>query len=177
MSIVLDYTSPHIEQYICRLTRRMSEILPDFRVDICYRTIKVTKIFSGHAKAQIAQNDRSNVVYQFTCDCKNIYIGQTKRFLRIRAEDHQRASSGSHVFSHITDCTHYIKKAHEYALNQKDKFTSPPKAKLSYFKSRFSIIAKGFRNDYERRRCEAYHIRLKRPKINDQKDLKAFGLF
>ena len=54
MSIVLDYTSPHIEQYICRLTRRMSEILPNFRINICYRTIKVTKIFSGHAKAQIA---------------------------------------------------------------------------------------------------------------------------
>ena len=117
------------------------------------------------------------MVYQFTCDCKNIYIGQTKRFLRIRAEDHQRASSGSHVFSHITDCTHYIKKAHEYALNQKDKFTSPPEAILSYVKSRFSIIAKGFRNDYERRRCEAYHIRLKRLKINDPKYLKAFGLF
>jgi hypothetical protein len=48
MSIVLDYTAPHIEQYICRLTRRMSEILPNFRVNICYRTIKNFK--NGHEK-------------------------------------------------------------------------------------------------------------------------------
>ena len=46
-----------------------------------------------------------------------------------------------------------------------------------FFMSRFSSIEKGYRNDQARRNCEAYHIRLKRPKINDQKDLKAFRLF
>ena len=46
-----------------------------------------------------------------------------------------------------------------------------------FFMSRFSSIEKGFRNDQARRNCEAYHIRLKRLKINDQKDLKALDFF
>ena len=53
LSVVFEYTSPHIEQYVCRLTRRMTEILPDFRVNICYRVIKLKKLFSSNAKAKI----------------------------------------------------------------------------------------------------------------------------
>ena len=36
ITIVLEYTSPNIEQYICWLTRKMSDILPNFRVNVCY---------------------------------------------------------------------------------------------------------------------------------------------
>ena len=89
LTVVLDYTSPHIEQYICRLTQRMSKILPDFRVNTCYRTIKLTKIFSGHAKAKLTQSESSNLIYQFTCDCAEFYVGQTKRLLCTRAGEHQ----------------------------------------------------------------------------------------
>ena len=155
----------------------MSKISPDFRVNICYRTIKLTKIFSGHAKAKLTQSESSNLIYQFTCDCAEFYVGQTKRLLCTCAGEHQRPSSGSHVYSHISNCEHYDKKATEYSLVNKDKFTSPKKARTSYFHSRFSIIQRGFRNEYDRKRCEAYHIRMKRPKINDQKQLKAFGFF
>ena len=109
LTVVFDYTSPHIEQYICRLTRRMSNILPNFHrlCYIAYRTIKVTK----------------------------------------------------------------------YALNYHNKFTSPNKAKFAFFKSRFSVVKKGFRSEFARKKCEAYHIRVKRPTINDQNNLKAFTLF
>ena len=155
----------------------MTEILPDFRVNICYRVIKLKKLFSSHAKAKIPQIDMSNLIYQYNCPCTQIYIGQTKRFLKLRAEDHQRPSNGSHVCSHILSCKHHNKKADEYALKFRDKFTILKKARLEFFKTCFSVLEKGFRNDVERRRCEAYHIRLKSPKINDQKDLRAFGLF
>ena len=177
LTVVLDYTSPHIEQYICRLTRRMSNILPNFRVNISYRTIKVTKIFSGHAKAKIDQNVMCNLIYKFQCPCREFYIGQTKRCLQIRISEHQRKSSGSHVFSHIDSCPHYIEQADEYAINNTKNFTSPNKAKFAFFKSRFSVIKKGFRTHSARKNCEAYHIRVKRPKINDQKQLRAFTLF
>ena len=156
LTIVFDCTSPHIEQYICRLTRRMSNILPNFRFNIAYRTIKVTKKFSSHAKEKIDQNMMCNMVFKYLCPCDEFYIGQTKRCLQIRIGEHQRPSSGSHVFSHIN---------------------SPNKAKFAFFKSRFYIVKKGFRSEFARKKCEAYHIRIKRPKINDQKELKAFTLF
>jgi hypothetical protein len=58
ITLVFDYTSPHIEQYICRLARRMSNILSNFRVNIAYRTIKVTKMFSCHAKQKLSLKNR-----------------------------------------------------------------------------------------------------------------------
>jgi hypothetical protein len=118
----------------------------------------------------------SNLIYQSPCPCTQIYIGQTKRFLKLRAEDHQRSSNWSHVCSHIFSCNHYDKKADEYAIKFRDKFTSLREALVEFFKNCFSLLEKRFRNDVERRRWEAYHIKLKRPIINDQKDLKAFGL-
>ena len=150
LTIVFDYTTPHIEQYICRLTRRMSNILPNFRVNIAYRTIKVTKIFSSHAKEKIDQNIMCNMVYKYLCPCSEFYIGQTKRCLQIRIGEHQRSSSGSHIFSHIDSCSHYIRKASEYALNYHNKFTSPNKAKFAFLKSRFSVVRKGFRSESAR---------------------------
>ena len=35
-TIVLEYQSPLIEHSICDLTRRMSKMLPDFRVNVAY---------------------------------------------------------------------------------------------------------------------------------------------
>ena len=134
-------------------------------------------MFSCHAKQKIELKEQNNMVYKFLCPCHDFYIGQTKRLLKIRIEDHQRPSSGSHVCKHIENCSKYIHEASQYAINCKNQYTSPKKAKFAFFMSRFSSIEKGFRNDQARRNCEAYHIRLKRPKINDQKDLKAFRLF
>ena len=65
ITLVFDYTSPHIEQYICRLARRMSNILSNFRVNIAYRTIKVTKMFSCHAKQKIELKEQNNIVYKY----------------------------------------------------------------------------------------------------------------
>ena len=62
ITIVLEYTSQHIEQYICRLTSKMSDILPNFRVNVCYRTIKLTKMFSSHAEQKLNQNEMCNLV-------------------------------------------------------------------------------------------------------------------
>ena len=177
ISIVFEYSSPNIEQYICRLTYRMSNILPNFRVNVCYRTIKLTKIFSAHAKEKLHKDDMCNAVYKYLCPCNEFYIGQTKRLIQTRAGEHQRQSNNTHVYQHMSTCPTYIRQASEYALNYKNNYTSPQKAKFIFFKSRFSIIEKGFRNEYTRRKCEAYHIRLQRPKINDQLDLKAFTLF
>ena len=80
------------------------------------------------------------------------------------------------IYQHIYSLARHIKEASEFALNYPNQFTSPKKAKVVFFKSKFSVLEKGFRNEHARKKCEAYHIKLQRPNINDQIHLKAFTL-
>ena len=134
-------------------------------------------MFSSHAKQKLNQNEMCNLVYKYLCPCKSFYIGETKRLLQIRAHDHQTKSRNTHIYQHISTCATYIKEASEFALNYPNQFTSPKKAKVVFFKSKFSVLEKGFRNEHARKKCEAYHIKLQRPDINDQIHLKASTLF
>ena len=38
---------------------------------------------------------RSNVVYKLTCSCDSVYIGQTRRNLRARLNDHNPAANSN----------------------------------------------------------------------------------
>ena len=78
-TICLEYQSPLIEHSICDLTRRMSKFVPGFRVNVSYRIIKISKLLSHLAKAQIDTLKKSNVTYCFKCPCDKKYIGQTLR--------------------------------------------------------------------------------------------------
>jgi len=46
---------------------------------------------------------RSNVVYQLKCSCGSVYIGQTRRNLKSRMEEHNPNAK----FSYKTDVTKY----------------------------------------------------------------------
>ena len=46
--------------------------------------------------------------------------------------------------------------------------------RLYFFKDRFKIIGIGFKSDNDREKTEAYPIRRKNPKVNDQFDHKLF---
>ena len=101
ITIVLEYTSQHIEQYICRLTSKMSDILRNFRVNVSYRTIKLTKMFSSHAEQKLNQNEMCNLVYKYICPLISFYISQNKILLQIRSNDHQTPSINTYIYQHI----------------------------------------------------------------------------
>ena len=44
-TVCFEYSSPLIEYGICDLIRKMSQILPDFQVNVTYRSVKVSKLF------------------------------------------------------------------------------------------------------------------------------------
>ena len=45
-TICLEYQSPLIEDSICDLTRRMSKFVPGYRLNVSYRVIKISKLFT-----------------------------------------------------------------------------------------------------------------------------------
>ena len=89
----------------------MSQILPNFRVNVSCRAVKVSKLFSFLAKAETDTYEKSDVVYEFTCPCKEIYIGHTRRMLITRIREHQQNSSQTNVILHITCCDAYIENS------------------------------------------------------------------
>ena len=155
----------------------MTKFVPSFRVNVCFRNIKVTKLFLRHAKGDTDIFDRSNCIYNYDCVCRDTYIGETERCLGLRISEHQQNSRQSNINHHILCCTDFINQSKDFFTQNINDYTSFSKAKFAFFKSRFSIIQQGFRYKTERKKCEAYHIRVKRPTINDQNDHKAFQLF
>ena len=85
-TICLEYQSPLIEHSICDLTRRMSKFVPGFRVNVSYRFIKISKLFTHLAEAQIDTYEKYNVTYCFKCLCDEKNIGQTLRLLKSQAD-------------------------------------------------------------------------------------------
>ena len=64
-TVCFEYSAPQIEYFICELTRKMVNIIPEFRVNVTYRSVKVSKLFSFLAKPVTDIYEKSNVVYDF----------------------------------------------------------------------------------------------------------------
>jgi hypothetical protein len=176
-TVCFEYSSPVIEYSICELIRKMSQILPNFLVNVSYRSVKVSKLFSFRAKPEIDKFEKNDCVYEYLCPCEETYIGETCRTLITRIHEHQQPSSQSNICNHILSCDVYIADSNDFVSKNLHNFTSPAKAKFSNFKDKFKIIKKGFRYKKDRKIAEAYFIRVKKPSLNDQWDHKAFKLF
>ena len=148
-----------------------------FRVNVAYRAVKISKLFSFMAKSQIETFKKSNVAYLYTCPCREKYIGQTKRLLKTCIKDHQYDSALTNIHLHNLCCEKYKIETQKFIDENSQNYTSGPKAKFDYFQNRFKIIGRGFRNTKDREKTEAFLIRTQRPSLNGQFDHKAFKLF
>ena len=58
------------------------------------------------AKPKTEMFDRSNTVYEFFCPCDQFYVGQTKRTLHTRANEHYK-NACSKICAHKQNCEIY----------------------------------------------------------------------
>ena len=100
------YTSPLIEGNIYELSRKVSNFLPNFNLNIAFRSVKVRKLLSHQEKAIIDKFDKSNVIYQFDCTCADFNIGETGRTLLTRLKEHKNRGC-SNICAHINTCEQY----------------------------------------------------------------------
>ena len=64
--------------------------------------LKLSSFFS--CKDTLPKSLQSYVVYQFTCaGCKACYVGETKRHLNTRIEEHLGKDKKSHIYSHLQE--------------------------------------------------------------------------
>ena len=173
-TLCLDYNAFSTEPYINSLLKKIQKVVPSFRVNVVYKAVPLSSLFSTNSKAVIPQKDTSNVVYEFTCDWESTYIGHIGRELVVRMRKHQQYSNGKEVHRHIHTCPIYEKRLNTWIPPQRMTYFQK---KFAFFTSHFKILQKSFRSDFERRKTEAFYIRVKRPDLNDQKDHKLYKLF
>ena len=74
-----------------------------------------------------------NIVYKYACTCGEVYVGETKRRLAVRAKEHAQNTSPLKI--HAAECQN------------------------SFSYHNFSILAKGLRGIESRKRCETLYIK------------------
>ena len=160
-TITLTYTSHRVQKVISSLVSKMKKLIPDFSVNMSFRSVKLTKFFSCRAKPRKNIFETTNCVYQFQCPCSSSYVGMSDRQLSTRIKEHH-APKGIGIYHHLIHCNLYQSAEKKYLKNSKLQLDVKKKEELKfeYFKSQFKIIQKNFGSYFERRNSEAFHIRV-----------------
>ena len=174
-----------------KLVIKMKNFAPDFAINTCFRSIKITNIYSYTHKPKSDILDTPNCVYHFQCECSENYIGQSKRKLNVRVGEHQQDCRKTAICEHIKNCKtykskfkHFKKPNNDPNLSEKQQLLerqklslSTEKLKYKYFTTHFKILQKNFRSLQHRLDAEAFFLRMKRPSLNKQEELSFFDLF
>ena len=102
----LHYSLPYIGHFSHVTKKKLRHICERFCKDInistAFSQLKPISFFS--CKDTLPKSLQSYVVYQFTCaGCEACYIGDTKRHLNTRIEDHLGKDKRSHIYSHLQE--------------------------------------------------------------------------
>ena len=165
-----------------KLTAKMKNILPNFRVKVAYKSIKVTQLFSAGSKVKTGIYDTPNVFYKMQCtgpECHS-YIGQTEKPLIERIKQHQQFCHARGIYFHIENCKVYNDKFNRYVRDNGNPLPNTRNfhdLRIEFLKSHFTVLEKNLANWKDRRAAEANYIRAQRPLLNGQKDHDSFRLF
>ena len=109
------------------------------RISIAYSTTKLRCLLPSFSTSSNHSQNRflfNNLVYKYTCNCGQVYIGETERRLQIRIDEHANKKDSA-IYEHTQTCS-------SAAAVERDKFT---------------IVAKRLRHRDARKRFESIYIR------------------
>ena len=111
--------------------------------------------------------EKTNVIYNFDCDCGLSYIGETKRSLGTRINEHNTRSRDSSINDHIQICPEYKSALRKFTREQPLHCPSN-RIKKDFLITHFEILEKNLFSTNERKTNEAVHIILNAPALNKQ---------
>ena len=103
------------------LSEQLKRALNKHNIKATFYTQTTLRSLLPKPKDPIPKEDRNNAVYQLNCkDCEAVYVGETKRTLNIRAEEHitaiKSASKKSHTAEHCWKYNHDFDWKHKKVL-------------------------------------------------------------
>ena len=165
-----------------RLLSRLKKVLPNFKVNLAFRSKKVTQVFSTAAKVRTTPYETANVIYKFQCTGRSCssYIGQTGKPLIERVKEHNQYCHARGIYHHKQDCEIYKSKLESFLEENGNPIPNSRKhhdLEIDFLKSHFTVLEKNFATYKDRMDAEAYFIRSHRPRLNEQKQHNYFTLF
>ena len=149
-------------EYISRsLQKAIKVVTPLFRINFAYQSPKIRTFLLHNLKPKIPDLNKSGVVYKFTCDCNETYIGETVRVLGVRIREHNQKSRSSEVYAHTSQCT-------QYQESLPTNVTSKQSSYYQHITDRFSILHNNLHNYHQRTISESLYINLNKPSLNKQ---------
>ena len=109
-------------EYIQGLSEQLKRALNKHNIKATFYTQTTLRSLLSKPKDPIPKEDRNNAIYQLNCkDCEAVYVGETKRTLNIRAEEHIKAikpaSKKSHTAEHCWKYNHDFDWKHKKVLD------------------------------------------------------------
>lgn len=78
--------------YIPEITNPIKKILKPHNIQIAEKPSNNSKNFFTKLKPNIPKDEQTNVIYKINCsDCNQVYIGQTKQYLKNRVQNHKNS--------------------------------------------------------------------------------------
>jgi hypothetical protein len=162
--IKLNFTSKRCQKIAKKFISKIKAYTPDFKVHFVWRNITLRNIISPKLKKSEPIGSRINCCYLFSCPCEfQTYIGETKKRLASRAQEHQQKSRNTAIYQHIKSCETYQKLSLE-----KIGPNPTPKNRFKLHEEFFSLIGSNLGNYHSRKLFEAIQIHLNMPKLNEQ---------
>ena len=113
-NLTIPYTSSRCDKIIRKTINMIKNITPEFKINLTWKTVKIRSAITPKLKKYIPPLEKSGLVYKFTCDCSETYVGETKRSLKKRISEHNWKSKQTAVYQHTSQCTFF-----NNALSQK----------------------------------------------------------
>ena len=104
----------------------------------------------------------------------------TGRKIRTRAKEHRNFSTAKGIYYHIHSCPNYLERLHNFERENfllEQGVRARQKIRDKFYFGHFSVLQRGFRSYFERRKTEAFFIRILRPDLNEQNSHRYFSLF
>lgn len=106
--------------------------------NITFRSqIPLSNLFTN-TKDRIPDNEKNNVIYEINCECGKAYLGQTKRKLKERVEEHKKYVMTNSPKSGLAQ--HCIEENHLFELNTPKIVLQEPHTKKREFKEACHIF-------------------------------------
>ena len=118
-----------------------------FVFKVIWNTQKIKSLFPIKDRVQHS----SNVTYEWKCSCQHSYVGETKRNVEVRWNEHQSNNGKSEPSKHI--------------INNPD------------YSFQWKVLSKTPRDKRKRKILEAYFLRKINPKINDQLGIRFINVY
>ena len=180
-TLCIPYTAKSIDYNVQKLVKKIKVFLPNFHIRLAYKTVPLSNLFSADAKPpKNNEIETNNCIYHFKCLCLSNYVGMTGRKIRTRAKEHRNFSTAKGIYYHIHSCPNYLERLHNFERENfllEQGVRARQKIRDKFYFGHFSVLQRGFRSYFERRKTEAFFIRILRPDLNEQNSHRYFSLF